>query len=744
MLINGFEYKVASTTEEIKKAYALVYENYIEKKFCNLDIHKMRIFLFDSLLTTRTFIAKEGEEVIATATLVFDSAIGLPSDGIYKDRLDLLRSLGKSICEISKLSTKRDLGSKALRILPFLFRSCWLYAKEINPHQLFCIMVEPQNEGFYQKYYFFENHSDIRIDHKAGEAQSILLEMPIQYSKEAFDLSNSRTSKLYQMHFEDPEIENIISELQDSEETISRINLSLQPTRKSRTLALTSEEKKFLEFKLFIIRYNLDQISIYALSQTSKGWLHDAVDSYENLMKTIPSWAFSKEKDKIYEKLAELFLSTSSYDKLIDVSRKLMNSTNIEPSIIGRNMLAFGLYLKGDLKTAFDMLSETEALAKEQKSIKGLYRNYHIRAMIFNHQRKFDEALLLINEALTICKNEISFKEASTVFYMAFCINQHLGKIKACKKICDRLMEEFPHIELEKDMKTLSNYYSCFARYNIFRLNSKKAAAYSELLISNALKKEEAPWQYAVNLSNYSLCLLGIGEIDKSMQQIEESLSLKAYYPTVNYIGFLIKKFNLLIFKDQSDEIQLCKNELEQILKSIGKKYTDFPDLIEAYVLNYQIKGNFQLILKELTQLDKNNVWNKPQLSGVMDMSTAYLLLDKPKKANHYLSIELNEPEKELVGSDLDNLKLVKIYFNLVENNLENLSQELDELFNFDILPDEVLAKSKILLNILQIIDVRNGKKPNPNYIETRKEIVSKFKGIIKGKNIPAFEKLLF
>lgn len=744
MLINGIEYKVASTTDEIKKAYALVYENYIEKKFCNLDIHKMRIFLFDSLLTTRTFIAKEGEEVIATATLVFDSSIGLPSDGIYKDRLDQLRNTGKSICEISKLSTKRDLGSKALRVLPYLFRSCWLYAKEINPHQLFCIMVEPQNEGFYQKYYFFENHSDIRIDHKAGEAQSILLEMPIHYTKESFDMNNTRISKLYHMHFDDPIIEDILEELKSSEETISRINLSLQPTRKSRTLALTLEEKKFLEFKLFIIRYNLDQISIYALSQTSKGWLHDAVDSYENLMKTIPSWAFSKEKDKIYEKLAELFLNTSSFDKLIEVSQKLQRSTNTSASICGRNMLGFGLYLKGKVDEAFSTLKEAELMAKEHNDKLGLYRNYHIKAMVFNHQRKYDDALLLINEALSVCKDKITFKEASTVYYMAFCINQHMGKIKACKKICDKLMEEIPNIELEKDPKTLSNYLSCFARYNIFRLHSKKAVNYSKQLINISQKKEEAPWHYAANMGNYSLCLVAIGDIEGAMQSIEESLSLKAFYPAANYIIFLIKKLNILILKDQQVEIQVCKNEFQQLLINHKFNIAEFPDLQEALILDHQIKGEFSAIFKNITTIKENNLCLKPQLTGTMDMATTYFLLDKPKKAHQFLIAKLNNSEEELIGSDIDNQRLMKIYFNLVNNNLETLCADLDDLFKLDLQPEEVLAKSKILLNILQIIDVRNNKRPNAIYLTTRNEIVSKFKTIIKGKNIPAFEKLLF
>ena len=198
-----------------------------------------------------------------------------------------------------------------------------------------------------------------------------------------------------------------------------------------------------------------------------------------------------------------------------------------------------------------------------------------------------------------------------------------------------------------------------------------------------------------------------------------------------------------MVYKANHAETISCKIELDLTLKMLDRKAGDFVELQEIFILEHQIKGEFPKILKVVESLKKENVFNKPQLAGVIDMSTVYLLLDKPKKASKYLLADLKTFEEELVGSDLDNNRLMKIYFNLVDNKLETLNNDINELFTLDLQPEEVIAKSKILKNILQIIDVRNKKRPTASYHDVRNKIVDLFKSVIKGKNIPVFEKLL-
>jgi tetratricopeptide (TPR) repeat protein len=743
MLIDSIEYKIASNTEEIKKAYELVYENYIEKKFCNLNYHKMRIFLFDSLTTTRTFIAKDGENVLATTTLVFDSPIGLPSEEIYKDRLETLRNQGKKICEISKLSTQRVLGAKALAILPLLFRSCWLYAKEINPHNHFCIMVEPQNEGFYKKYYYFENHSEIRLDHKANEASSILLEMPIDITIKPSLLKNARSNKIYQMHFQDPNCQIILTEFREAEANLSKINISLLAPRKNRTLALSGEEKKYLEFKFFIIRYNLEQISKYALSQSQKGGYHEAAESYERLMKTLPSWAFSKEKDQIYEHLCDFFFTTGAYAKLVEMGKRLQNSTNQSASIQGRNMQALGTYCLKEIEKSFQLLDEAEKMARELNEMSMLSHNLHIRAMILNHQGKHQTALPIINEALSVCQNRIPFRTNTYVFITAQAIFEHLGKIKDCKKITQIFMKEIPKPEEESNYKVLINYYSSLSRYSVMAINHQEAVNYFEIIIYKLGKKEEMPYNYAVHLSIYSRCLLFTGELQKAKQKITEALALKEYYFTQEYLSYLTGKFLILLFYDDQQKIDECKSEILNCCDKIGKKLEELTGYQQNLMLELQLKNNPSQLLKLLTNAEKITKWNKPQFSTEIDFATIYLLLGKPEKALKFLKKDFTPFELEIVGSEIDNKNLIQIYFNLANNKLNSLVNDVINLFQIDIPKNEIILKGLILLNMIRIIDLQNKKKPQQNFKLIRKQLIDLLTFIVDPHEIPIFNNLI-
>ena len=98
--------------------------------------------------------------------------------------------------------------------------------------------------------------------------------------------------------------------------------------------------------------------------------------------------------------------------------------------------------------------------------------------------------------------------------------------------------------------------------------------------------------------------------------------------------------------------------------------------------------------------------------------------------------------EEEIVGSDIDNNKLIKIYFDLVENNLDGLIDDLHFLFDKVIQKEEIISKCKITLNVLRIIDVQNKKRASAKYLETRRKIIDLGNSFLVGKNIPALKKL--
>ena len=704
----------------------------------------MRIFLFDSLLATRTFIAKEGEEVLATATLVFDSPIGLPSDGIYKDRLDELRRAGKTICEISKLSTKRDLGAKALQILPYLFRSCWLYTKEINKHSHFCILVEPQNEKYYSKTYLFEKNTDIRLDAKAEYAESIFLEMPIDLKKKSSEnLNNPRNIKRHQMHFADPDIKEILEEFSEAESEISKINITLLEPRQKRTLALTSEEKKCLEFKFFIIGYNLEQINKNALSQTYKGSNHEAAESYQNLMKTLPTWAFSKEKDAIYEKLCDLFFTMGSFEKVMEVAGKLKNSTNNNMSVQGRNMQAVGLYSSGKYEEALSCLKEAEMLSRASNDNVRLTCNLQIQGMIYNFQGNYEKALTLMNEGILVGEKEVPFRSKTFLYITAFFANSHLNKIKACQEIVEKFKVEIPSPETEDHFKSLLNYYNCMARFHMLILQHQKAKVFIERILNKIINKEEMPFNYAVYLTNYATISLILGDLNKASRINEEILELKELYPLKAYFGYLVQKFWLLVFKNNTDALNACRIEIENTANMIGDKNDSFVEFENALMLEHLINGRFEKALSIFKGLDKVKRWNKPLLSGTLDLTTLHLLTKNPKKARQSLEEKFLPMENELVGTVIDNIDLIKIYFKLIDNSIESLAVDIENLFRDKIHQDEIVPKALILFYIIEIIGIQNKKKPKKEFVEVRSKLFDILERITAGKDLIVFEKFI-
>ncbi|PCJ59503.1 MAG: hypothetical protein COA79_10680 [Planctomycetota bacterium] len=741
MLIDGIDYKIASKADDIKKAYELVYENYIEKEFCKLNIHKMRIFLFDSLPTTRTFIAKDNDEVLATATLVFDSPIGLPSEGIFKDRLDQLRKEKNKLCEISKLSTRRDLGIKAINILANLFRSCWLYARDINPHSHFCIMVEPQNEKFYLKTFFFENNTPLRLDPKANEAPSMLLEMELNITKRAsINLNNKRNLKRYKMHFEDPMILKILKQQKITEENHTKINISLNTPRNRSTLALSSAEKDFLRFKFFIIRYNLEQINIFATNQSSRGSLHEATESYENLMKTLPTWAFRKEKDDIYEKLTVLFFHMSDYKKVYQISEKLRTSTNNSISIQGRNRQGLAQFFLKGKQPAIKILDEANILAREHNDKIVISRNLHFSAMILNNTGDHEKALKHINESIELIKDTSNISELLDLYLIEFRINLHLGKINGCKSTIQILQEEVRSSNKQNKIKQIFTYNACMANYYQLALQNKKAIYYFENILNNILKIDEEALNYSVSLSMASQSYLFLGNPKYALQIIHKRLDMKSIELIEDNTGPKICKLQILLFLDHQPSITELKREIRNNLKINNKSQPFFQ---QTLMLEKLLNGEFSQLLKMVKQSNINEIKNKPQLSNVIDKATAHLLNNKNKKAKSLLEMKSSLEEIELINSDIDNQFLIKIYTDLSDRSLKNLINDIEDFVLNQIDENEILVKAFILKNIIHIIDIQNSKKSDKSYLEINHELMNIFSKVINGKDIPIFNKFL-
>lgn len=88
----GIEITRACNAEELRAAYELVHEIFVERGYCKPEEYGMRLRVFEGL-EMATFIAKSGGRIVGVLSVVGHSAdCGLPSDRAFKAELDALRS----------------------------------------------------------------------------------------------------------------------------------------------------------------------------------------------------------------------------------------------------------------------------------------------------------------------------------------------------------------------------------------------------------------------------------------------------------------------------------------------------------------------------------------------------------------------------------------------------------------------------------------------------------------------------
>src|SRR3972149_3375898 len=104
VVVESFDFALARDTETFDQAFRLVHYRNVEQGSMRALPSRRRLSLFHALPSTKVFVTRDATRVIATLTLIQDSELGLPMDGLYRDELDALRARGRGIAEVSALS----------------------------------------------------------------------------------------------------------------------------------------------------------------------------------------------------------------------------------------------------------------------------------------------------------------------------------------------------------------------------------------------------------------------------------------------------------------------------------------------------------------------------------------------------------------------------------------------------------------------------------------------------------------
>ena len=172
--------RVANRLELRQKSYKLLYDLYFEMGVAPKNGHGLWLSIHDALPETTTFIAENDQGGIEGAlTVVFDSPIGLPADGLYKKEIDKLRDPGRRICEFVSLGVKKK-GKNSIKYLACLFYCAFLHAWHRENSTVLVITVHSRFENFYCGRIAFERIGPERTYAKVNFAPTVFLKLALE------------------------------------------------------------------------------------------------------------------------------------------------------------------------------------------------------------------------------------------------------------------------------------------------------------------------------------------------------------------------------------------------------------------------------------------------------------------------------------------------------------------------------------------------------------------------------------
>jgi hypothetical protein len=176
----------------------------------------MLINEYDQDSSTTIFIVKnQNNEIIASATLVFNDSSTLPTEKIFSQEIKKLKLSGTKITEVSRLVINPNYrNSKEILIL--LFNYMFIYGYHVKKFDSTIIQVNPRHKDYYKKLLHFEEVSGEKLSPTVLNAPAILLSLPLKsYHAEVirnnnFKDDNYKIRNLYS-HFLNLEQEKLVS-----------------------------------------------------------------------------------------------------------------------------------------------------------------------------------------------------------------------------------------------------------------------------------------------------------------------------------------------------------------------------------------------------------------------------------------------------------------------------------------------------------------------------------------------------
>ena len=171
--------------EQFEEAFRVVYQEYLRKGYCSPNPLGIRASIFNALPEVATFCFWRQDKLLATASLIPDSEMGLPLEQVYPKEIEALRKQGRKLCEVSLLALNSNEISKGilplyfaerLRALYHLFKPIFWYARNTIAHTDLCIAFNPVHKPLYTSLHF-EQFGEERVYESVNGNPSIAMRL---------------------------------------------------------------------------------------------------------------------------------------------------------------------------------------------------------------------------------------------------------------------------------------------------------------------------------------------------------------------------------------------------------------------------------------------------------------------------------------------------------------------------------------------------------------------------------------
>ena len=156
--------RIAETFEDSCQAYHLVFQEYLERGYCDSKFSQLHYTYYCVLPKSRTFLLSEKGKphTLGTVSLVLDSPCGFPIESLFCKELSQLRKKNRRLAEVTLLAiSDQRFGNKIFSLTNaqklnatfHLFRALFTYARSQKVTDLI-IAVNPKHEKLYQSLTF--------------------------------------------------------------------------------------------------------------------------------------------------------------------------------------------------------------------------------------------------------------------------------------------------------------------------------------------------------------------------------------------------------------------------------------------------------------------------------------------------------------------------------------------------------------------------------------------------------------